>query len=86
MAIHFSKDELTGRISRATRPAAFIRVPSKDVHPLESDSVMLEDIYACEAVQNGMGSPKCEIGPLSKWESALTFYQQQILDYVPTNY
>ena len=64
MAIHFSKDELTGRISRATRPAVFIRVPPKDVHPLASDSVMLEDIYACEAVQNGMGSPI--------WESALT--------------
>ncbi len=64
----------------------FIRVPPKDVHPLQSDNVMLEDIYACEAVQNGMGSPKCEIGPLSKWESALTFYQRQILDYVPTNF
>ena len=61
-------------------------MPPKDVHPLDSDNVMLEDIYACEAVQNGMGSPKCEIGPPSKWESALTFYQQQILDYVPTNF
>ena len=79
-------DDLPDFIESAKGPAAFIRVPPKDVHPLDSDNVMLEDIYACEAVQNGMGSPKCEIGPLSKWESALTFYQQQILDYVPTNF
>lgn len=77
--------DLPDYIELAKGPAAFIRMPPEDVHPLDSDSVMLEDIYACEAVQNGMGSPKCEVGPLSKWESALTFHQQQILDYVPTN-
>ena len=78
--------DLPDYIESAKGPAAFIRLPSDDVHPLESDNVMLEDIYACEAVQNGMGSPKCEIGPLSKWESALIFYQRQILDYVPANF
>ncbi len=78
-------DDLPDFIESATGPAAFFRVPPKDVHPLESDNVMLEDIYACEAVQRGMGSPRCEVGPMSKWEAALTFFQQQILDYVPAN-
>ena len=78
-------DDLPDYIESATGPAAFLRVPPRDVHPLDSDNVMLEDIYACEAVQRGMGSPRCEVGPMSKWEAALTFFQQQILDYVPTN-
>jgi hypothetical protein len=44
---------------------------------------LLEDIYACEAVQSGMQSPALAVGPLSKWEAPLTFFQRQILDYVP---
>jgi phenylpropionate dioxygenase-like ring-hydroxylating dioxygenase large terminal subunit len=53
------------------------------VHALESNNVMLEDIYACERVQEGMSSPVFSVGPLSKWEAPLTFFQRQILDYVP---
>ena len=53
------------------------------VHPLESDDVMLEDIYACEAVQAGMASPVFEVGPMSKFESPVTFHQQQVLDFLP---
>ena len=54
-----------------------------NVHPMASDNVMMEDIYACEAVQKGMNSPVFEVGPLSKYESSLGFFQQQVLDYVP---
>ena len=46
------------------------------MHPLKSNNVMLEDIYACEAVQRGMELPACVVGPLSKWEAPLTFFQQ----------
>ena len=53
-------------------------------HPLETDNVMLEDIYACEAVQAGMGSPAYEIGALSDFEDALPFFQRQVMDYVPS--
>jgi phenylpropionate dioxygenase-like ring-hydroxylating dioxygenase large terminal subunit len=53
------------------------------VHALESNNVMLEDIYACEKVQEGMGSSAFSVGPLSKWEAPLTFFQSQILDFVP---
>jgi Rieske 2Fe-2S family protein len=51
-------------------------------HPLKSKDVMLEDIYACEAVQRGMGSPRFTVGTLSKWEAPLAFFQRQVLDYV----
>ena len=53
------------------------------VHALESNNVMLEDIYACERVQEGMASPICSVGPLSKWEAPLAFFQRQVLDFVP---
>ena len=53
------------------------------VHALESNNVMLEDIYACEKVQEGMGSCAFSVGPLSKWEAPLTFFQSQVLDFVP---
>ena len=56
----------------------------KERHPLETDNVMLEDIYACEAVQAGMGSPAYEIGALSGFEDALPFFQRQVMDYVPS--
>jgi len=52
------------------------------VHALESNNVMLEDIYACEAVQDGMSSPLFSVGPLSKWETPLSFFQRQVLDYL----
>jgi choline monooxygenase len=52
------------------------------VHALESNNVMLEDIFACERVQEGMASPVCSVGPLSKWEAPLAFFQRQVLDFV----
>lgn len=61
------------------------RLPDETVHPIGSDNVMAEDIFACEAVQQGMSSPAFEVGPMSKYESALTFFQQQVLDYVPAD-
>jgi phenylpropionate dioxygenase-like ring-hydroxylating dioxygenase large terminal subunit len=53
------------------------------VHPLKSDLVMVEDIYACEAVQAGLESGVAEIGPLSRWEAPMTFFQRQLLDFMP---
>jgi Rieske 2Fe-2S family protein len=53
------------------------------IHPLKSDMVMIEDIYACEAVQAGLESGAAEIGPLSRWEAPMTFFQRQLLDFMP---
>jgi Rieske 2Fe-2S family protein len=64
------------------------RIPEEPIdlagtHPLKSDLVMLEDIYACEAVQEGLESGVAEIGPLSRWEAPMTFFQRQLLDFLP---
>ena len=67
----------------AKGPYTAVRLDSTEVHPLESASVMREDIYACEAMQEGMHSPRWAVGPLSSWEESLSFFQQQILDFVP---
>jgi hypothetical protein len=55
------------------------------IHPLKSDLVMVEDIYACEAVQAGLESGVAEIGPLSRWEAPMTFFQRQLLDFMPVS-
>src|SRR5262249_17972837 len=36
-----------------------------DGHPLKSHDFMREDLYACEAVQSAMSSPRFLVGPLS---------------------
>jgi Rieske 2Fe-2S family protein len=72
--------ELPRHIVSAKGPFAGIRAASWTDHPLQSNNVMLEDIYACEAVQKGLSSPAAQIGPLSRWESTLPFFQQHILD------
>ena len=64
------------------------RIPEEPIdlmgtHPLKSDLVMVEDIYACEAVQAGLESGVAEIGPLSRWEAPMTFFQRQLLDFMP---
>ena len=58
-------------------------VANPDVHPTESNDVMMEDIYACKAMQKGMKSPLYEVGPMSQYQPTLTFFQQQVLDYMP---
>ena len=75
--------DLPEHILSVEGPILFDRLDGEGVHPLESEDVMREDIYACEAVQKGMNSPLFEVGPMSKYESALSFFQQQVLDYVP---
>lgn len=57
-------------------------IDARGLHPLQTRDVNCEDIYACEAVQQGMESGSAEVGPLSRWEANLTFFQRQILDYV----
>jgi Rieske 2Fe-2S family protein len=73
-------ERLPPHIVSATGAYAGIRAHIAPEHPLRSNNVMLEDIYACEAVQKGMQSPLCRIGPLSRWEATLPFFQQHVLD------
>jgi Rieske 2Fe-2S family protein len=72
--------DLPRHIVSAKGRFAGLRAKSWTEHPLKSNNVMLEDIYACEAVQKGMQSPVCRIGPLSRWEATLPFFQQHVLD------
>jgi hypothetical protein len=78
-----AEEDLPDCVVSAKGPMSFHRVADKDIHPLKTDNVMLEDIYACEAMQEAMSSPAYEIGALSGWESALPFFQRQVMDYVP---
>ncbi|HZS83342.1 MAG TPA: aromatic ring-hydroxylating dioxygenase subunit alpha [Stellaceae bacterium] len=73
--------DLPPHIVSAKGPYAEARDPFPPVHPTKSNNVMLEDIYACEAVQAGLEAGGT-IGPLSRWERPLEFFQRQVLDYV----
>lgn len=53
-----------------------------DVHPLESKDFILEDIFACEALQRSMTSPAFGVGQLSYLEDALPMYQRTIAAYM----
>lgn len=76
-------EALPDYVVHAKGPYTAIRLdPRRDVAPLESNNVTREDIYACEAIQRGMHSPRWSVGALSSWEEALTFFQQQVTDYV----
>ena len=75
-------DDLPDCVVSAKGRMSFHTAADRTVHPLLSDNVMLEDIYACEAVQAGMASPAYEIGAMSGYENALPFFQRQVMDYV----
>lgn len=75
-------DQMPAHIIAAKGPHASMRILPKDVHPLESNNVTLEDVYACEAMQAGLESAGAAIGPLSRHESPLPFFQRQVLDHV----
>jgi Rieske 2Fe-2S family protein len=76
-------EDLPDHIVSAKGRFATNRIGKTDIHPLKSNNVMLEDIYACEAMQIGMSSPAFSVGPFSTWEAPLTFFQRQVLENVP---
>ena len=57
----------------------------KKIHPMESGNFHAEDVWQVELVQNAMKSPAFEVGPLAdgEGETALTYFQNSVLDYVP---
>ena len=64
-----------------------IKLSDVDGHPLDSGNFHIEDVWQVELIQKAMRSPAFEVGPLSngEGETALTYFQQNILDYVPLN-
>lgn len=53
-------------------------------HPMDSGNFMIEDMWVCERMQRAMSSPVYAVGPMAPdAESALTFFQRNVLDYVP---
>ncbi len=60
-----------------------IRIEDCPVHPLESKSMMWEDMWICEKMQHAMNSPSYAVGPLARdFESPLTYHQRNVLDFV----
>ncbi len=52
-------------------------------HPMQSDDLMFEDMWACQQMQRAMNSPAYRVGAMANtFESTLTFYQKNILDFV----
>jgi len=70
-------------VVRAAGPYAERRRDFEGIHPLASDDVMMEDIYACEAVQQGLETGFARVGPLARWEATMTFFQGHVLEHVP---
>ncbi|MEX2648144.1 MAG: aromatic ring-hydroxylating dioxygenase subunit alpha [Alphaproteobacteria bacterium] len=53
-------------------------------HAMESLDFQIEDMYICERQQKGLRSPMFKVGPMARRvETSLTFFQANILDYVP---
>ncbi|MGI9273587.1 MAG: aromatic ring-hydroxylating oxygenase subunit alpha [Endozoicomonas sp.] len=56
----------------------------KDEHPLVSGNFHHEDVWQVQMMQQGMNSPAYEMGPMApEVETALTYFQQNVLDFVP---
>ena len=52
-------------------------------HPVESDNLMFEDMWACQQMQKAMNSPAYSVGAMARtFESTMTFYQRNIMDFV----
>jgi phenylpropionate dioxygenase-like ring-hydroxylating dioxygenase large terminal subunit len=68
----------------ADRP---LRLTDIEGDPLQSGNFHVEDVWQVEMVAKALQSPAAEIGPLSdgEGETALTYFQQMVLDYVATN-
>ena len=53
-------------------------------HPLDSGDFMIEDMWVCEKLQQAMRSPAYQVDRLAhNAESSITFFQQNLLDFVP---
>lgn len=73
-----------GHEADATGDMAFQTIRSVDVHAMDTGNFMLEDMWICERMQQAMRSPMYRVGPMApNVESPLTYFQQNILDFVP---
>ena len=62
---------------------AVVTLADCPTHPTESDNLMFEDMWACQQMQRAMGSPAYQVGAMARtFESTMTFYQRNILDFV----
>ena len=53
-------------------------------HPLESGDFMIEDMWVCEKIQRNLHSPAYKVDRLAEnAESSITFFQRNLLDFVP---
>ena len=73
-----------GHEADAAADMEFQTIRSVDVHPMDTGNFMIEDMWICERMQKAMRSPMYRVGPMApNVESPLTYFQQNILDFVP---
>ena len=61
-----------------------ISIPTLSGHAMDSLDFQIEDMWICERQQGALRSPRFQVGPLAaRVETALTFFQRNILDFVP---
>ena len=62
----------------------YISIDTLSCHAMESLDFQIEDMWVCEQQQQALHSPMMQVGPMADvGETALTWFQANILDYVP---
>ncbi len=62
----------------------YISIDTLSCHAMESLDFQIEDMWVCEQQQKALHSPMMKVGPLAAvGETSLTFFQANILDFVP---
>ncbi len=63
--------------------AELVTLADCSTHPTQSDNLMFEDMWACQQMQKAMNSPAYQVGAMARtFESTMTFYQRNVLDFV----
>jgi len=62
---------------------SLVTIENAEGHPMQSDNLMFEDMWACQQMQKAMNSPAYAVGAMAQtFESTLTFHQRNVLDFV----
>jgi phenylpropionate dioxygenase-like ring-hydroxylating dioxygenase large terminal subunit len=62
----------------------YISIDTLSCHAMETLDFQIEDMWVCEQQQKALHSPMMSVGPMADvGETALTWFQANILDYVP---
>jgi len=83
----FGYDGKLGDIPGYDKESGRIKSSHWKVHPLETGDFQTEDVWVCEKMQRALHSPAHKVSELARGaggEAALSFFQENILDFVPS--